>query len=119
MYGVRTQPPADAPRNTPATDSRAAIRLGEAARRPIAVVVAPAGFGKSALLRAFAAERDGALLIDLGPDAATFRDAVRALCEALRDVVPGPTRAPPSTATASSRWRTGSAATSTGAASRW
>lgn len=90
MYGVRTQPPADAPRTTPATDSRAAMRLGEAVLRPIAVVVAPAGFGKSALLRAFAARRDGALLIDLGPDAATFRDAVRALCEALRDVVPGP-----------------------------
>jgi hypothetical protein len=64
-------------------------RLFEAARRPIAVVVAPAGFGKSALLRAFATMCESAVLVDLAGSEPTFRGAVRDLCEALRGVAPG------------------------------
>lgn len=63
-------------------------RLAESARRPLAIVVAPPGFGKSALLRAFA-EQHGAVLIDLGAGTPAFRDVVRLLCESLRDVAPG------------------------------
>ena len=64
-------------------------RLFEASRRPIAVVVAPAGFGKSALLRAFATMCDSSVLLDLAGSEPTFRGAVRDLCEALRGVAPG------------------------------
>jgi ATP/maltotriose-dependent transcriptional regulator MalT len=64
-------------------------RLFEAARRPIAVVVAPAGYGKSALLRAFATMCDSAVLLDLAGGEPTFRGAVRDLCEALRGIAPG------------------------------
>ena len=64
-------------------------RLFEAARRPIAVVVAPAGFGKSALLRAFTTMCESAVLVDLAGSEPTFRAAVRDLCEALRGIVPG------------------------------
>jgi hypothetical protein len=64
-------------------------RLIEAARRPIAVVVAPAGFGKSALLRAFTTMYEPAVLVDLAASEPTFRAAVRELCEALRGVAPG------------------------------
>ena len=64
-------------------------RLIEAARRPIAVVVAPAGFGKSALLRAFTTMSESAVLLDLAASEPTFRAAVRDLCEALREVAPG------------------------------
>ena len=63
-------------------------RLVEAARKPLAVIAAPAGCGKSALLRAFAA-REGAVLIDLASGDGTFRGAVRMLCEALREIAPG------------------------------
>ncbi len=66
----------------------ALLRLAEAARQPLAVVVAPAGFGKSTMLRAFAA-RHGAVLIDLAVGTPAFRDVVRLLCESLRDVAPG------------------------------
>jgi hypothetical protein len=90
MLGARKSPHAVAVRKTKAIRPRAWAQLCDAARRPIAVVVAPAGFGKSALLRAFAARRESALLVDVGRDTATFRGAVRALCEALRAVVPGP-----------------------------
>ncbi|MDQ6924846.1 MAG: hypothetical protein M3154_01245, partial [Candidatus Eremiobacteraeota bacterium] len=62
-------------------------RLFDAARRPIAAVVAPAGFGKSALLRAFATMCESAVLLDLAGSEPTFRGAVRDLCEALRGVV--------------------------------
>lgn len=64
-------------------------RLFDAARRPIAVVVAPAGFGKSALLRAFATMCKSAVLVDLAASEPTFRAAVQDLCEALRGVAPG------------------------------
>lgn len=64
-------------------------RLVDAARRPIAVVVAPPGFGKSALLRAFTALRGSAVLIDLAAGEPTFRAAVRDLCEVLRAIAPG------------------------------
>ena len=91
MLGARKQPHANAVRTKKkAIQPRALAQLRDAARRPIAVVVAPAGYGKSALLRAFAARHTGALLVDVGRDGATFRSALRALCEALRAVVPGP-----------------------------
>ncbi len=90
MLGARRQPHASAVRKAKAIRPRALAQLRDAARRPIAVVVAPAGFGKSALLRAFAARHEKAVLVDIGRDAATFRGAVRALCEALRFVLPGP-----------------------------
>src|SRR5947209_3413083 len=64
-------------------------RLFEASRRPIAVVVAPAGFGKSALLRAFATMCESAVHLDLAGSEPTFRGAIRDLCEALRGVAPG------------------------------
>jgi tetratricopeptide (TPR) repeat protein len=63
-------------------------RLTDAACKPLAVVVAPAGFGKSTLLRAFAASRS-AVFVDLAIGEATFRDAVRLMCEGLADVAPG------------------------------
>ncbi len=63
-------------------------RLAEAARKPLAVIAAPAGSGKSALLRAFAA-REGALLVDLAAGDGTFRGAVRLVCDALRERAPG------------------------------
>jgi hypothetical protein len=63
-------------------------RLVEAARKPLAVIAAPAGSGKSALLRAFAAH-EGALLIDLALGDGTFRGAVRLVCDALRERAPG------------------------------
>ena len=81
--------PRDASRGSSAYDAPVALRLlTEAANKPLAVVVAPAGFGKSTLLRAFAAERS-AVPIDLGTGAATLRDAIRLICEALRAVAPG------------------------------
>ncbi len=89
MLGVRTLPGATR-RTAEPIGLRAAAQLAEAVRHPIAVVVAPAGFGKSALLRAFSEEYDGALLVDIAREAATLRGAVRALCEAVRDVAPGP-----------------------------
>jgi hypothetical protein len=69
--------------------ANAVERLFEAARRPIAVVVAPAGFGKSALLRAFATMCESAVLVDLAGSEPTFHAAVRDLCEALRSIAPG------------------------------
>jgi hypothetical protein len=66
----------------------ALARLIEAAAKPLAVVTAPAGFGKSTLLREFSA-RQSALFIDLASGESTLRDAIRALCEALRGVAPG------------------------------
>jgi ATP/maltotriose-dependent transcriptional regulator MalT len=71
-----------------ACSETALARLAERARKPLAIVVAPAGFGKSTLLREFAA-RHAAVLIDLTVGAATLRDLVRRLCESLRDVAPG------------------------------
>ncbi|HEX3465257.1 MAG TPA: hypothetical protein VHS78_14510 [Candidatus Elarobacter sp.] len=68
--------------------ARGLDRLAEAARKPLAVIAAPAGSGKSALLRAFAA-REGAVLIDLAAGDGTFRGAVRMLCDALREIAPG------------------------------
>jgi ATP/maltotriose-dependent transcriptional regulator MalT len=53
MLEVRTQPHAGGLRKERAIPSHASARLAEAALRPIAVVVAPGGFGKSALLHAF------------------------------------------------------------------
>ncbi|HEY0614464.1 MAG TPA: AAA family ATPase [Candidatus Elarobacter sp.] len=76
--------------------SPAVARLAEAARKPIALVVAPAGFGKSTLLREFVAQRPAALLIDLAAGEGTFRDAVRLICEALHAVAPGARLAFPS-----------------------
>jgi ATP/maltotriose-dependent transcriptional regulator MalT len=71
------------------TCSRAAMqRLCDAADKPLAVVAAPAGYGKSTLLRAFAAARS-AVFVDLAAGEATFRDAVRLICEGLRDLAPG------------------------------
>ena len=71
------------------TSAPAALRrLLDAATKPLAVVTAPAGFGKSTLLRAFCARRSGAF-IDLASGAGTFRDAVRMLCDALRSAAPG------------------------------
>ncbi len=69
--------------------ANAVERLFEAARRPIAVVVAPAGFGKSALLRAFSTMCEHAVLVDLAGCEPTFYAAVRTLCEALRGIDPG------------------------------
>src|ERR1700676_4031353 len=77
------------PGGLPPFAASAAGRLLEAGRRPIAVVVAPAGFGKSALLRAFATMCESAVLLDLAGSEPTFRGAVRDLCEALRGVAPG------------------------------
>jgi tetratricopeptide (TPR) repeat protein len=77
------------PGGLPPFAASAVERLFEAARRPIAVVVAPAGFGKSALLRAFATMCESAVLLDLAGSEPTFRGAVRDLCEALRGVAPG------------------------------
>ncbi|HEX3549312.1 MAG TPA: AAA family ATPase [Candidatus Elarobacter sp.] len=65
----------------PASET-ALLRLADASGKPIAIVAAPAGTGKSTLLRAFAA-RHGALLVDLAGAKPTFREAVRLLCEAL------------------------------------
>ncbi|MDB5073033.1 MAG: hypothetical protein JWM87_4144 [Candidatus Eremiobacteraeota bacterium] len=56
--------------------------------KPLAVVSAPAGFGKSTLLRSFSA-RQSAVFIDLASGEATFRDATRVMCDALRVVAPG------------------------------
>ena len=77
------------PAALPPYAASAVERLFEASRRPIAVVVAPAGFGKSALLRAFATMCDSAVLLDLATSEPTFRGAIRDLCEALRGVAPG------------------------------
>ncbi|MBV9438445.1 MAG: ATP-binding protein, partial [Candidatus Eremiobacteraeota bacterium] len=67
----------------------AVARLKDAARKPLAVVIAPSGFGKSTLLRELVAERPRAVLIDLAGGEPTFRDAVRMLCDALRALAPG------------------------------
>jgi ATP/maltotriose-dependent transcriptional regulator MalT len=74
----------------------AVARLAEAARKPIALVVAPPGFGKTMLLREFVAQRPGALLIDLAGSEGTFRDALRMLCDALLPVARGARLAFPS-----------------------
>jgi len=63
-------------------------RLADASRKPIAIVAAPAGTGKSALLRAFAA-REPVVLVDLARAKPTYREAVRMLCEALQDSASG------------------------------
>ncbi|HTD33314.1 MAG TPA: hypothetical protein VK665_06620, partial [Candidatus Elarobacter sp.] len=80
------RPAAGAPAAAPGAPG--SERLAEAARKPLAVIAAPAGSGKSALLRAFAA-REGALLVDLATSDGTFRGAVRLVCDALRERAPG------------------------------
>jgi hypothetical protein len=88
-------------------------RLIEAARKPLAVIAAPAGSGKSALLRAFAA-CEGALLIDLAAGDGTFRGAVRLVCDALRERAPGARLA-----FASAYARAGERGERTGSLARW
>ncbi len=95
MEGARTATPSLLPVRAaerdavaPAVSEAALRRLAEAARKPIAIIAAPAGTGKSTLLRAFAA-RENAVLIDAAAGKPTFRDAVRLLCEALQDIAPG------------------------------
>jgi hypothetical protein len=83
---ARDSPRADSP--WAAAAPAALGRLIEAATKPLAVVTAPAGYGKSTLLRTFSAQQS-AILIALGMGEATFRDAVRVMCEALRSVAPG------------------------------
>ncbi len=63
-------------------------RLSEATRKPIAIVAAPAGTGKTVLLRTFAA-REPAVLVDLASAKPTYREAVRVLCEALQESASG------------------------------
>jgi hypothetical protein len=69
--------------NVPLVASAVLHRLTEAARKPLAVVTAPAGFGKSTLLRAFAVTRRSAVTIEVAAAGASFRDVVRTLCDAL------------------------------------
>jgi LuxR family maltose regulon positive regulatory protein len=64
-------------------------RLAHAARYPIVLIVAPAGFGKSVALRDFLAGGDGeALRFDVRPEENTLLAFARRLGEVLRPVAP-------------------------------
>ncbi len=67
----------------------ASARLADAARKPIALVIAPTGHGKTALLRRLIAERERTYFVDAAAGEGTFRDAVRGLCESLRAIAFG------------------------------
>ncbi len=71
-----------------ATPPRLLRRLADLARRPLGVVVAAGGYGRSALLREYVAGESSAVLLELSTQH-TFREAIRDLCETLRDVAPG------------------------------
>src|SRR5579875_1471300 len=73
-------------RRRAAVSPSVAARLRDAARKPIALVIAPAGYGKTTLLRHFAASCGEGLFVDAGAGEGTFRDAVRELCDALRAI---------------------------------
>ncbi|MDB5095553.1 MAG: Regulatory protein LuxR:Tetratricopeptide 4 [Candidatus Eremiobacteraeota bacterium] len=65
-------------------------RLARAARFPVTLIVAPAGFGKSVALRDFMeTARLEAVRYDVRRDDATLLAFVRGLCEALEPLVPG------------------------------
>ena len=66
-----------------------AARLDDAARKPIALIVAPAGYGKTTLLRHLTATRAGALFVDAGAGEGTFRDTLRHLCDTIRPIALG------------------------------
>lgn len=72
-----------------AVPASVATRLAEAARKPIALVIAPSGCGKSALLRRLSASRGKTFFVDASVGDTTLRDVLRELCDALRPIALG------------------------------
>jgi hypothetical protein len=89
MIGAPIPPQRVARGSLPLVAGAVLQRLTEAARKPLAVVTAPAGFGKSTLLRAFASARRSAVIIDVAAAGSSFRDVLRTLCDALGPHAPG------------------------------
>ena len=63
-------------------------RLATAAQYRIALIIAPAGFGKSVALRQFLATVPSSIVYDVPSDAATLLPFVRGFADALEPVVP-------------------------------
>jgi ATP/maltotriose-dependent transcriptional regulator MalT len=72
----------------PVERPRVLERLQQATRYRVAVIIAPAGFGKSIALRQYLEHECNVVRYDVPPDATSLASFVRALVEALGEIAP-------------------------------